>query len=98
MRSRYCAYTLNREEYLLATWHASTRPARLDLDSEPINWSRLKILNTEGGHPGDTEGRVEFIAFYKLNGRAQRLQENSRFVFEQGRWFYVDGQHDSTTD
>jgi SEC-C motif-containing protein len=24
-------------------------------------------------------------------GRAQRLQECSRFVKEQGRWFYVDG-------
>jgi SEC-C motif-containing protein len=30
MRSRYSAFVLERANYLLATWHASTRPAALD--------------------------------------------------------------------
>jgi hypothetical protein len=30
MRSRYSAYVLGLEAYLLATWHASTRPAALE--------------------------------------------------------------------
>ena len=34
---------------------------------------------------------VEFVARSKLGGRAQRLHETSRFVREDGRWFYVDG-------
>jgi SEC-C motif-containing protein len=31
------------------------------------------------------------VARSKLAGRAHRLQELSRFVREEGRWFYVDG-------
>jgi SEC-C motif-containing protein len=34
---------------------------------------------------------VEFVARYKLNGRAFRLHELSRFVRVDGRWLYVDG-------
>lgn len=34
---------------------------------------------------------VEFIARYKLSGRAHRLHEISRFVYQAGQWFYVDG-------
>ncbi len=43
MRSRYTAYTLGRGDYLLATWHNSTRPASLELGSEP----RSKWLGLE---------------------------------------------------
>jgi SEC-C motif-containing protein len=32
------------------------------------------------------------VARSKLGGRAQRLHETSRFVREDGRWFYVDGE------
>ena len=34
---------------------------------------------------------VEFVARYKINGRAYRLHEISRFVHEGGSWFYLDG-------
>ena len=34
---------------------------------------------------------VEFVARSKLAGRAHRLHEISRFVREDGRWLYVDG-------
>ena len=89
MRSRYTAYTMDRQDYLLTTWHESTRPDRLELKAEPLMWLRLEILNREAGLVGDTEGVVEFVAHYKLNGKAHRLHEASRFVIEQGRWFYV---------
>ena len=36
-------------------------------------------------------GTVEFVARSKLGGRAHRLHEVSRFVRENGRWFYRDG-------
>lgn len=90
MRSRYVAYVKGREDYLFATWHARTRPARLDLDEERIRWIGLRILRIEAGGPGDTEGIVEFVARYKIGGRAYRLQETSRFVKEEGRWLYLD--------
>jgi SEC-C motif-containing protein len=97
MRSRYCAYVLARADYLLATWHASTRPPALDLGTaEPGQWLGLKILRTEAGGAGDERGLVEFVARYKGPGRAQRLHEASRFVKEAGQWFYLDGELAST--
>lgn len=91
MRARYTAYVMGLEDYLLASWHPSTRPACLDLKSPPQpQWIGLQIKShcqQLGGH-----ATVEFIACYKLNGRAYRMQENSRFVEHDGKWFYVDGE------
>lgn len=91
MRSRYTAFTLQDETYLLATWHASMRPASLDLHAPPQPaWLGLKII--AHAMQDETHATVEFVARSKLGGRAQRLHEVSRFVFEAGRWFYVDGE------
>jgi len=90
MCSRYTAYTLLREEYLLSTWHPSTRPIALGLVNEaPTKWLGLEIKRHELNQT-DRE-LVEFVARYKVNGRAHRLHEVSRFVYENGRWFYLDG-------
>lgn len=91
MRSRYTAYTVLREDYLLATWHPSTRPAQLGLANEaPDKWLGLEVKRHE---QQDAEHAiVEFVARYKVNGRAHRLHEVSRFVREDGRWLYVDGE------
>jgi len=90
MRSRYTAYTLGREDYLLATWHHSTRPALLGLAAEPRSkWLGLEVKRHEQLDLG--HAMVEFVARYKVGGRAHRLHEVSRFVREAGRWFYVDG-------
>ena len=93
MRSRYAAYTMNNADYLLASWHVSTRPAELDLSREErfVKWLALDILSTQAGSASDDAGVVEFVARYKVNGRAQRLHEVSRFRKEDSRWFYVDG-------
>lgn len=90
MRSRYTAYTLNREDYLLATWHPDTRPASLGLTGQPPGqWLELTIKRHK--QPTADHATVEFAARYKINGRAYRLHEISRFVREEGLWFYVDG-------
>lgn len=90
MRSRYTAYTLLREDYLLSTWHPSTRPVPLGLaDDVQTKWLGLEVKRSE---MTDTDHAiVEFVARYKVNGRAHRLHEVSSFVREEGRWFYVDG-------
>ena len=90
MRSRYVAYVRGRTDYLLSTWHASTRPPALDLKCEPARWLGLQVRRVEAGGPSDRHGIVEFVARYKIGGRAHRLHETSRFVREEGRWFYVD--------
>lgn len=82
MRSRYTAFVMQDAAYLLETWHPQTRPASLDLGD--TSWKRLDILGRSKGGPLDTEGTVEFEAFYR--GGSQH--ENSRFLREQGRWLY----------
>ncbi len=89
MRSRYTAYTLRDEAYLQATWHARTRPdMQLAAQDDGLKWSGLEVRKHQ--QHGD-EATVEFVARYKIGGRAERLHEVSRFVREEGRWFYVDG-------
>lgn len=87
MRSRYSAYALGLQDYLLKSWHVSTRPSNMGLD-EATTWLRLQVLRHEP--LDDTHSVVEFVARYKVNGRAFRLHEVSRFVLEHGHWFYVD--------
>lgn len=90
MRSRYSAYVLGLEPYLLATWHVSTRPASLDLnEQEPSKWLGLEVKRSvENGDVAE----VEFVARYKhKGGPAHRMHEISQFVKENGHWFYVDG-------
>ncbi len=90
MRSRYTAYSLLREDYLLATWYPSTRPVSLGLaDEAATKWLGLEVNRHE--QQDADHAIVEFVARYKVNGRAHRLHEVSRFVREEGRWFYVDG-------
>ena len=91
MRSRYCAYVMLQTDYLLTSWHASTRPATLELD-EKAKWLGLKIIATEAGQASDDKGTVEFIARFKIKGKAHRLHEKSVFQRENDRWYYIDGQ------
>ena len=90
MRSRYTAYVLKLEDYLLATWHRSTRPRQLDLASAPRRWLGLKASGPGGSAAADA-ATVAFIARYKASGRVHEFQETSRFVREDGRWLDVDG-------
>ena len=88
MRSRYTAFTKRDEAYLLATWHPSTRPAALNLAGDTATkWIGLDVKSVVAA--GADSAIVEFVARYKLGGRAQRLHEVSRFVREQSRWYYV---------
>ena len=92
MRSRYTAYTLAQEPYLLATWHPSTRPTTLGLNADPQpKWLGLQVKRHH--QTDETHAEVEFVARYKIGGRAWRLHENSRFIREEGRWYYLDGEN-----
>ena len=88
MRSRYSAFVFDRSDYLKATWLSSTRPADVAADAN-TKWLGLEVRR----HAvlDKTHAEVEFIARYKLQGRATRIHELSRFVLENGRWYYVAG-------
>ena len=90
MRSRYTAFAKERADYLLATWHASTRP--VEVTFEPgMRWLVLEVRSrsmSDGEH-----AEVEFVARQRnAAGQAGRLQERSRFVRENERWYYLDGE------
>ncbi|MEW2384599.1 YchJ family protein [Micromonospora sp. NPDC047707] len=91
MRSRYSAFAVGDAAYLLRTWHSTTRPARLRLETDE-RWTGLEVVDTELGGLFDTTGTVEFRAHYRERGRPGTLTERSRFVREDGRWVYLDGE------
>ncbi len=93
MRSRYAAYVLDNTSYIQETWHTSTRPSpdKINLADENIIWVRLEVLSTKKGGASDAKGIVEFKAYYAKNGEDHVLHEASRFLKNNGRWFYLDG-------
>lgn len=90
MRSRYSAFVLGIERYLLDSWHRSTRPEDLELDGT-IVWTRLLVESSEAGGPFDDAGTVTFTAIGRSSDGRFEQRERSRFVREGGRWFYFDG-------
>jgi SEC-C motif-containing protein len=92
MRSRYTAFVRGDVAHLLATWHASQRPATLKLEAG-VKWLGLEVKRQTP--IDDTHAEVEFVARSRVQGRGQRLHERSRFVREDGWWFYVDGDVDA---
>ena len=88
MRSRYTAFVLERAQYLLDTWYAPNRPSALDFD-RGAKWLGLEVRRhrpIDGDH-----AEVEFVARARVNGRASRLHEISRFAREGNRWVSVQG-------
>ena len=91
MRSRYTAFVREQADYLLATWQTSKRPSRVSFDVG-VKWLGLEVRDHQVIDDGHAE--VEFVArLREPSGRAVRLHERSRFVREEGRWYYVDGDH-----
>jgi SEC-C motif domain protein len=89
MRSRYCAFVLCNAPYLLSTWHQSTKPASIDFEPKQ-HWLKLELVRSA---TSESTAEVEFIARFRIaGGSARRHHEISRFVREDGRWLYVDGE------
>jgi len=90
MRSRYTAFVLLNEDYLRYSWHPDSCPKNIRLN-ENTKWLGLKILDTKAGGLSDRTGDVEFVTRSKIAGKAHRLHEHSRFVRENNRWYYTNG-------
>ncbi len=89
MRSRYSAFVQLLPQYLLETWHESTRPEELELD-EDLVWTGLEVVKARAGGAGANRGVVEFIAHYGRGANAGSQREVSTFVRQDGAWYYVD--------
>ncbi|MBL4607822.1 MAG: hypothetical protein JKY01_08350 [Pseudomonadales bacterium] len=90
MRSRYTAYALKNEDYLIETWHTTTRPLKKQVEDDKVKWHRLKVVKTVMGAAEDNTGEVLFEAIYKVNGKAHKHVERSLFEKEEGQWRYLD--------
>ena len=88
MRSRYSAFALSKQQYLLDTWHPSTRPESLELDPK-MRWIGLEIVSTDGGSLLENRGTVEFRASYRRGRDSGEQREISRFVRVGPQWLYV---------
>lgn len=84
MRSRYSAFVLHDESYLLRTWHETTRPADVVFDPLLV-WTGLEVLRAE-------PRLVEFRAHYRQDGESGVVHEVSRFVHAESGWQYVRGR------
>ena len=92
MRSRYSAYVLKNETYLLQTWHESTRPSSLNLKSDSTHWEKLKIIAA-------TDSSVHFVAYFTQNNLNEEnifaLTEKSQFI-KENNWLYLEGDEVET--
>ena len=92
MRSRYTAYALGLEDYLLKTWHPDTRPQSLNLaEDATIKWLGLQVKRAETR--SEDTATVEFVARYKISGKAERMHEISQFQRIGNDWYYLSGLH-----
>ncbi|MCX4514304.1 YchJ family metal-binding protein [Streptomyces sp. NBC_01619] len=90
MRSRYSAFVVRDETYLLRTWHPDNRPSSLDFDPG-MRWTGLEIAGTTEGSMFHSTGTVTFVARYTRAGEPGRLHERSHFERHDGAWVYVSG-------
>ena len=91
MRSRYTAFVRMNRQYLLESWHPATRPSGIEFDIRQ-RWLGLKIRQTINGSASDRSGIVEFVARFKINGKASRLHETSYCERLHDRWHYHSGE------
>jgi SEC-C motif-containing protein len=90
MRSRYSAFSISAVDYLLTTAHPILRKNQsakeIENWSKENNWFKLEIVNF-------TNDKVEFKAYFKdKQNRNQVHHEKSTFIFEEGKWFYLEGE------
>lgn len=87
MRSRYSAFSLGKLDYLQASWHPDFVPDDLTIDPA-VKWIKLRVVDFVDA---ENTAVVEFEASFLVYGRVEGMHERSRFVCQQGRWLYTDG-------
>jgi SEC-C motif domain protein len=90
MRSRYSAYKIKNIDYLVATTHPDYRKyySRKSISNwaNSVVFMKLMIKKAEGN-------RVKFTAVFKdESGKLQEHREDSLFKFENGKWYYLEGE------
>ncbi len=95
MRSRFTAFKLQRFQYLVDTYQTKLPLKTSDFDTS-IQWLGLKVIAIDRGEKSDSQGFVEFVAFYQSVkpehlGKFEQLHEKSYFEKIDDKWFYING-------
>lgn len=94
MRSRYSAHALQLVDYVIDTYHPS---CQAELQRESItqsvasHWIKLDVADVQKGCD-ENEGFVTFFAYFEDEKQLYCLGERSRFLRENGLWYYIDGE------
>ena len=94
MRSRYSAHVKRLTQYIIDTYHPSCNAQEFKdgiEESIELDWRKLKVIFSHLSNKIDNEGFVSFKATYSENGQLHHLKEHSRFLKENGKWYYIDG-------
>ena len=92
MRSRYSAYALAKHKYIIQTTHKTTRDDNIksiEDFSKQTTFQNLKIIEFIDG---EKEAYVTFKASLICEGKDNSFIEKSRFLKEDERWYYLDGE------
>ncbi len=95
MRSRYSAHVKQLIQYIIDTYHPSCHAEEFRdgiEESIELDWRKLKVVSSYLSETSDNEGFVSFKATYSENGQLHQLKEHSRFLKENRKWYYVDGE------
>jgi len=98
MKSRFSAYALSKAEYIMETTHPLnpdyTEENRQSWKKDIMNFCdytefiNLEVYETQ---EGDDESFVTFKAILTQDNLDASFSEKSRFLKQDGRWFYIDG-------
>ncbi|MGQ9367414.1 YchJ family protein [Azospirillum sp. ST 5-10] len=95
MRSRYSAFATGNIDYLEDTLLPETRAdfdrAQIAEWAQNSEWTGLEVRSVADGGEADSEGVVEFVARFRMQGKDYVHHETGRFAKRDGRWWYVDG-------
>ncbi|UJF18674.1 SEC-C domain-containing protein [Vibrio sp. SS-MA-C1-2] len=105
MRARYSAHLTDNVDFIINTYHPSCYASgyrQSIIDTIALKWMRLEVIDSsdieldEQQQPLVHEAFVEFKAYYLEHEYLSCLHENSRFLFQDQQWFYIDGVYPSS--
>lgn len=94
MRARYTAHELKLVNFVVNTYHPSCNATdEIDMIANSVNieWCRLDVISASEPEPDANVGFVEFKAYLLDDGIEHCMHERSRFIKENGLWYYMDG-------
>ncbi len=97
MRARYSAHVKKLTQFIIDTYHPSCNAEEFRQDIEEsilLDWRKLKVISSHLSKQNHNEGFVLFKASYVDHGKIYQLKEHSRFLKENHKWYYIDGEYE----